>query len=450
MSKNPDRVDVSSVSPLVLVVALAVALIALALLPKARRFHIVLTFTVAWSMVGQMLDLPIYAIAKASFVICLLSLVLAALLHPGPRLRMSPTVLWWLVLACFAILFVLYVDNLLFALILRFQWIVMCTAAILTARLMVDRQAADAIARAIAVGLMIGIAIALTSIYRTGASAFHIGRFSPYGANANQVGVLFAAAVPFSLYCAMRARRQLTRWTSVGMAAVALGMVVMTASRTSVVVTGICLLPFFFSGMRRSTAIVGAVVVGAIVVIPFAYTPDLKPAQEKSEGYGMGRLDSLETGRIEIFARYLDEAVSKRPITGLLGEEERSVLRDEDIGAYSHNVYLEMMYVGGILYTLPMLLLAFATIVAAVRVVLARKRLPFDPLLTAILGSFVFAIYIHGMVGSNAYYPTSGWGLLHVFISSFVLSAAAALTRDARVRRKRARPQVPVAFPATS
>ena len=302
----------------------------------------------------------------------------------------------------------------------------------------------------VTVGLMLGIAFSLTSIFRTGPSAFHIGRFSPYGANANQVGVLFAAAVPFSLYCAVRARRQLTRWGSVAMAAIALGMVVMTASRSSVVVTSICLVPYFFSGMLRSAAIVAAVLVGAVAIIPFAYTPDIKPSNEESERYGMGRLDSLETGRIEIFGRYLDEAVSKRPFTGLLGEEEQSILRDEDIGAYAHNVYLEMMYVGGMIYTLPMLFLAFTTIAAAVRVLRERKRLPIDPLLLAILAFFAFAIYIHGMVGSNAYYPTSAWGFIHVLISCFLLSAAAALTRDRRERLRRATHPIPIAVPATS
>src|SRR4030095_1582518 len=168
------------------------------------------------------------------------------------------------------------------------------------------------------------------------------------------------------------------------------------------------------------------------------------------EGYGMGRLDSLETGRIEIAARYLDESVSKRPITGLLGEEEKSVLRDEDIGMYSHNAYLEMMYVGGIIYTLPMLFLALATTVAAIRVLLARKRLPIDPLLTTILAFFVFAIYIHAMVGSNAYYPTSAWGFIHVLVSAFVLSVAYALTRDAGARQKRSRRWVPVVVPSAA
>src|SRR6188768_3745728 len=153
MNKNPERVDVSSVSPLLIVVALVVAAIALALLPKARRFHIMLAFTVGWSMVGQMMDLPVHTIAKSTFVVCLLGLSVAALLHPGPRLRLSPAVLWWLILAFVSILFVLYVNNLLFALILRFQWIIMCVAAILTTRLMVDRESADAIARAISVGL---------------------------------------------------------------------------------------------------------------------------------------------------------------------------------------------------------------------------------------------------------------------------------------------------------
>jgi hypothetical protein len=426
------RIDIASVSPAMIVAVGLLALVVLALIPARRRFYIAIAFTMAWSLVGQLPELPGQSIAKATLSVFFVLVSLAALLHPGPRLRLAPVVLWWPILAFVAVMFVLYVDTLLYALLLRFQWILLCVTALLTCRTLTSREAADSLARAIGVGLMVGVAIAATSIITGRASAFHLGRFAPYGANFNQVGVVFAAAVPFSLYCAMSARYRATRWACATMTVLVLGMLIMTASRASIAVSAICLLPFLFIGLRRAVLIVSLVGLGVMVLLPFAYQPELKPELVAQDAYGLSRLDSLETERYEIFARYLDQSVSKRPITGLLGTSEPSVLRDEEIGKHPHNAYIEMMYLGGIIYALPTLLLVLLTIAAAVRVFLERKQMPIDPLLASIFVFILAAVYVHAIFGVMGWYPTSAWAFIHVLVSCYILTSADWLQRAAR------------------
>ena len=213
-------------SPLVVGALVVVASMFFALTPAARRLHIAIGLLIVCTMIGQMPELPGQGIAKISIPVSLVLVSFCALIHPGPRLRMPSVALWWPAMAIFAALFVLYVDNVVLALALKFQWLLLVCAALLTARTIVSRQAADALARAIGVGLMVGVAIAVTALAVQGRKAFHLGRLDPYGANSNQIGVVFAATVPFALYIAMRARTRLGRWTSVFMAALAATMVV--------------------------------------------------------------------------------------------------------------------------------------------------------------------------------------------------------------------------------
>lgn len=437
-SSVQQRLDVASVSPLLIVAVTAAMFVAFWLIPRRRRFHVTIGFAMTWSLVGNLPELPGHVLAKGSLAGALLMVSLAALLHPGRRLRLSPVVLWWPILACFAVMFVLYVDNVLYALVVRAQWILLTITALLTCRSVTTREAADALARAIGVGLVIGVAIAASAIVVNGAGAFHIGRFSPYGANANVIGVVFAGAAPFSLYAAMRARYRITRWAMGGSTALVVGMLIMTASRTAIAVTGICLVPFLLSGLRRSLVIASVVGLAVMVILPFAYQPDIKMDQS-NEQYGLSRLDSLETERYEIFSRYLDESISKRPLTGLLGVAEQSVQKDDEIGKHPHNAYLDMMYLGGILYTLPMLFLVILTIAAAVRVFIGRKQLPIDPLLASIFVFMLAAVYVHAGFGESGWYPTSAWAFLHVVLSCYVLTASNWLQRTARARKARPR-----------
>jgi len=429
----------SIVSPLLVMALVIAATVFFAVVPRARRLHFALGFLVFCTMIGQMPELPGQGIAKISIAGSYVLVAFCALSHPGPRLRLPPLTLWWPIMAVVASLFVLYVDNVILALALRLEWFLLVCAALLTVRTITDRKSADLVARAIGFGLMIGLAVSVTALAVQGKKAFHLGRLDPYGANSNQIGVVFAATVPFALYEAMRSRMKIVRWGSVFMSALAATMVVITASRSSVVVTGMCAMPFIFSGIRRSAMLLSFVAVAAVVIIPFVYTPEVKPEQEDIEGAGLGRLGSIDTPRYEIFVRYLDESISKRPFTGLLGENETSFLRDDDIGMHPHDAYLEMMYLGGLLYALPMLCLIVITMTSALYVVRRRKQTGLDPLLITVMFTMLLSMYAHGFVNGSIYYPTSAWGFLHVLLSGVMIATASRMKRAAHAQRNAAR-----------
>lgn len=426
-------------SPGVVAAVVTGAILAFALVPRVQRLYVSVAIMVIWTMISQMPELPGPEIAKPTIAVTYVMVGLAALLHPGPKLRLPAGVLWWPILGLFAVIFVLYVDNVVFAIVIRIQWVILVISAILLCRTITTRESADALARAIGVGLMIGVAIAATAILTQGRKAFHLGRLDPYGANSNQLGVIFAVAVPFSLYCAVRAQRKITRWVSALMTAVAATLLVITASRSSVVVAAICVIPFLLSGIRRAALLLSMVAVAMVVIIPFAYSPETSGKVEVDDRTGLTRLSSIDTPRYEIFTRYINESISKRPFTGLLGQSESSVLRDSEIGIHPHNAYLEMMYLGGIVYALPMLFLAFVTLASAVYVVRRRKYTTMDPLLTSLLCALLFAVYAHGFVNGSIYYPTSSWAYFHVLASCFMLAAAAQLRRSFRAARIEAR-----------
>jgi hypothetical protein len=98
------------------------------------------------------------------------------------------------------------------------------------------------------------------------------------------------------------------------------------------------------------------------------------------------------------------------------------VLKDEEIGVHPHDAYLEMMYLGGVIYTLPMVFLVLFTIVAAIRVFLDRKHLPIDPLLALIFVFVLAGVYVHAVFGVNGWYPTSAWAFMGLLfgLKSFV------------------------------
>lgn len=429
----------SAVSPLLIVAALMAGVLFVAVVPRSRRLHFAIGLLVVCTMVGQMPDLPGQGLAKISIAGSYLLVSFCALIHPGPRVRMPQVVVWWPATAIFACIFPLYVDNVILALALRFEWILLIVAAILVCRTITDREAAMAVVRAIGIGLLLGCMIAVTSIAVQGHKAFKLGRLDPYGANSNQIGVVIAAAVPFFLYMGLRARMMALRWGFIFMSAVAAAMVVITASRSSVVVAGLCVMPFIFSGMKRTAMGLSLMAVAAVVLIPFVYNPEVKPEQEDVETAGLSRLGSVDTPRYEIFARYLDESISKRPVFGLLGQTETSVLRDDDIGMHPHDAYLETMYLGGIVYLLPMLLIIFISAGSAIYVMRRRQQMGFDPLMLSMFGVMLISMYAHGFVNGSIFYPTSAWAFLHVFLSCFMIGTAWRHKRMLREQRDQAR-----------
>jgi hypothetical protein len=407
-----------TVVPLPVLIAIALAAgAAFVMVPNRWRLPLALIALPSWMTLGQLPELPsVQAIAKATGVIAYGCVMIAAILTPGPKRRI-PGIVW--LYPAMAIVGLIYLPTLtdgLFAMVLQIQFFVLSLAAIFTARTIVDEASLLRVVMPLSVGAAIAMVIPASALVLNPGEAFAggLGRFRPYGANQNQVGVVFVLAMPLALYAAYRCRPLVIKAGFVAVAAAAVGLGLITASRSVVFVMAIASAPLGVLLLRRPAlaaivACVGLAVVGYLVSQP--------------EEIDYERLQTLETGRVEIGIEYLRK-IAERPVFGLMGSSGMSALSDESIGHHPHNVYLEMLYVGGLSYFVPLMTVMGYGGLCAVRVYFRRRSFEIDPVLVATLCAFLVGMYAHGFVNGAILYPTYTWSWWHVTLSAIMIALA--------------------------
>ena len=399
--------------PLLLVAIVGVA-VAFLVVPAKYRMPAALSAMMVWLTIGEMPDLGlIQAIAKITAFAVYGLVAVTAWLDPTPRRRTPPLAWMYLVIAAFAFAFILTVSDLALALAIRVQWMILVVAVLSVSRTIVDEASLQRVIRAITFGLAVALLVPLSALILHPTQSFHgVGRFFPYGTNANHIGVLFALAGPLTMYWAIRTPIFFLKPILIGFTAMAVGMGVLTGSRSTMIVMIGATFPLVVFLTRRPvlTAIAGLILVGGIAwVFGFAGTVELE------------RFESLETGRVEIGKRYLD-IIAERPFLGLLETEGESFLRSESTGeAQAHNGYLETLYVGGITYAMPVFFLVAYTGLCTVRTWKRRRLIGADPLLINLLIALMVMTYAHGFVNHSLYHPTTTLSFLHVLLSVFFM-----------------------------
>ncbi len=407
-----------------LLVAFVGAVVVFVVIPAKYRMPAALSLMMIWLPLGEMPDLGlIHAIAKITGFAVYGLVAVTAWLDPGPRRRTPPLAWMYLVIAAFAFAFILTVSDFLLALAVRVQWMIMVVAVLSVCRTIVDEASLQRVIRAITFGLAVALLVPLSSLVLHPTVSFRgagFGRFFPYGTNANHIGVLFALAGPLTLYWAIRTPILFLKPILAGFTAMAVGMGLLTASRSTMVVMIGASFPLVVFLTRRPvmTAIAGLIVAGGIAwVFGFAGTVQLD------------RFESLETGRVGTGLRYLG-IVSERPFLGLLETEGESFLRSDFTGqAHAHNGYLETLYFGGLAYAMPVFFLVAYTGWCTVRTWRHRRVIGADPLLINLLIAFMVMIYAHGFVNHSLFYPTTNLSFFHVLLSVFFIGLARDLTR---------------------
>lgn len=426
----------------VILFAPAIAVAVFFLIPRRLRLPVSLVLLVPYLTVGRLPGAGMVAWgSKATGWAMLAAVAVAAAMHPGPRRRLSPVLWLYPVMAAIAPIYVLTTTDWLLALAIRIQWLMMVVAAMLVARTIVDAASLMLVVRSIALGGVIAILITLSSFVIAPGEAFRAGlnRFAPYDANSNQVGVVFTVAVALALYLGLRASAW-TRLFWLGAAMLALGQGLLTGSRSVLVTVVGTSLPVVGAMARRPIVAIAAVLVGTAAM---AYV------LAQTEETPFERYASLETGRVYLFEEYVQRSISERPMFGLLFTEGQSVLRDEELGAHSHNAYLDLAYIGGLSLLLPMLFLAAVSMYSGVYVWRHRRWLDTDPLLITVLVAYLFMAYAHGFVNGSIYYPTYEWAFLHLLLSCLFVTMAremrAALSRGVAVSAEEGVPAVQLA-----
>lgn len=400
--------------PLLILGALGAIVVGVAV-PSRYRLPLALILMVPWMTTGRLQEMGMPSVvAKATGFVAYLLIIFAALLERGPKRRLSPVVWLYPVVALLAFPYVMTVTDANLALVIKFQWLLLVIAAIAVSRTIVDEASLLRVLYALLIGLAFTLLLPLSELVFDPRAAFKmgIGRFFPYGANANQIATVFGMCAPLAFYAAIRSQH--ARWKPVlfAIGGVALGLALLTVSRGIMAVLIVTGAPLFWAMSKRPilTAVACAVALGGLYLIV-----------SLGEEATFGRLATLETKRVEIAGMYLG-VIAERPFFGLMGTSGMSFLREQSLGAHAHNAYLWMLYQGGVTMAFPNYLIVGLTMWNTYVVWTRRKWIGADRLLMIMLIAFMFMLYAHGFVNASVFYPTYAWAFWHVLLSCFFLN----------------------------
>lgn len=385
-------------------------------IPAEKKFYMSLIILVPWLTVARSEGLgPISAAAKLSSGVGYLMVAFSAVTHPGPK-RAIPGVVWIFVIVAFAsILYVVTTEERARAVVMRLQWACVTLAGVYTARTIVGYSDLRKIIDALTWGCLFALIIPLSGFLIDPLGSFlkGQGRFEPWGANSNQIGMLFALSTPLLAYSLLSLKKVSLKPILLSALVVTIGMGVMTASRQTLLAIFLVMIPVFFVLAKRPIFLILALGVGII---------GLSMMLSLGENAEFDRLGSLETGRIEVWREYTTKVFPQRPLFGLLGTSGQSFEKSvTEVGMHPHNAWMYLMYLGGISLAGPMLYLSIYSAYCSVKIWQLRKILPGDPLLYSILMMVLLAMYIQGLFNQVVYWPTYTWSFLHVVLASMFI-----------------------------
>ena len=384
--------------------------------PANKKLFISLVILVPWLTVARCEDLgPIAAAAKLTSGVAYLIVAISAAMYPGPK-RTIPAVVWlFVILAFVSIFYVMTTEGVARALVMRLQWTCVTIAGVYTARMVVSYSNLTYILDALTWGCIFALALPVSAFLIDPLGSFlkGQGRFEPWGANSNQIGMLFALATPLFAYALMTLKKDSLKPLLMSALIATIGMSVLTASRQTILAIVLVMSPVFFVLIKRPIIF--------ILLLSFGLG-GLALIVSLAENAEFDRLSSLETGRLDIWSAYFTEVFPKRPIFGLLGTSGESFEKSmNEVGMHPHNAWLYWMYLGGLSLALPMLYLTIYSSYCGIRIWKLRKYLPGPPLLYSILVMLLLTMYFQGLFNQVVYWPTYTWSFLHVVLSALFI-----------------------------
>lgn len=397
--------------------------------PKLR-LKVFLFLAIVTSTLSRLVDLEYSAdMAKAFFPLFFGFLVVAALAHPGPKRRLPWYCAALVVLAGISFLYIRGVLDFQVAFILRAQWLMITVAGLLVVRTIRDQQSLRYVLEGMALGMLGGVLLTGSQLVVNPAHAFSMGfgRFSPYGANPNQIGLLFAMAIPISLYLAVTAKSNAVRFGFLAVMCLAILQSALTLSRASMFIAALPSIPTLFVLCRHPGVIILGLV--AAYVIGSQTIDDL-------EGFDLEHVSTDAVEKRFDHTLHLLEVVERRPMFGLLFTKHEHFVH-EDINA--HNAYVDLLYLGGYSLAIPHFALFLFGHYSAWLTWINRRQSGFDPLAISMLAAFSVCIFLHGFINGTILYPTYIWSFVHVIVLTFFLGAGLRLALATRILVRRPR-----------
>ena len=291
-----------------LLTPIAAFILAFLLVPAEKRLFLTLLLVVPWLSVARSPDLgPISAAAKLSSGGAFLLIAYASMTHPGPK-RVLPGILWiYPIMAFIWILLITGVDERMVALVLRVQWLLVTIAVLSLLRTINTVEDFMTVVNALTIGCILALSLPISALLLNPTDSFlrGIGRFQPYGANSNQIGMLFALSTPLIGYAMMTWKRITLRPFLIFLIALILGMALLTASRMTALAIVMVLMPIVLVLTKRPFVTIFGI---GIVAGGLSWVMSL------ADNSAMERLGSLESQRTELWGQYIRKVFPRRPL----------------------------------------------------------------------------------------------------------------------------------------
>ncbi|RMH28866.1 MAG: O-antigen ligase domain-containing protein [Planctomycetota bacterium] len=403
----------------VLLLGPVVVIVGFVVTPARWRLPLLLALLVPWMATGRFTELgAARSFTKSTGFLYFLLIAVAAHLDPYPKRKPSPWVYGHVLLAVLGFAYIMTVSDRMLAMARQMQWLFLVLAAIGVSRTMVDQASIVRVLKPLAAGAIIVTFMSLVDLVMDPQGALRRGaRFEPFGVISNQIGIVFAMAATLVMYFVVGAER--SRAKQLGMVFIGLASILtlLTGSRSSMAALVLPAMPLFFRAFRRPILMLvgaGTVLAGVVIV------------QGSLERTRFERFTSLKSARFDIAGEYLS-VIAQRPLTGLMTTHGESLLTDTDVGAHTHNAFLQLLYFGGVSYAAPMFVLMGVALWSAFRVWRERARTGLDPLLVAYLAAFFGFMYLHGFASGTIFFPTYAWAFWHILMACWFLTEWPAL-----------------------
>jgi hypothetical protein len=141
-----------------------------------------------------------------------------------------------------------------------------------------------------------------------------------------------------------------------------------------------------------------------------------------AEDTSFERLGSLESQRMDLWSVYISDVFSQRPIFGLLGTSGESFFRANEVGQHPHSAWFNLMYHGGLILLIPMMILVCYSTFAGYKIWKIRAMLGGHTLLYSIMFMLMIAMYVQGCFNQVVYWPTYTWSFLHVVLAGLFIA----------------------------
>jgi hypothetical protein len=415
MERTDIYLDLIMANPMLLAPIVGFLLV-FAFVPKEKKLFLTLLVLVPWLTVARSPGLgPIAAAAKLSSGGAFLLIAYAAMTHPSPK-RNIPGILWlYPAMACVWFVLVVGVDERNVALVLRAQWVVVTFASLALLRTIVTFEDFMRIINAITFGCLIALALPISALVLNPEDSFlrGLGRFQPYGANSNQIGMLFALSSPLLGYAMMTWKRISLRPVLIFLLALIVGMALLTASRMTALAIAMTMFPILLVLTKRPVVTFVGLCIAAV---------GISWVMSMAEDTSFERLGSLESQRMDLWSVYISDVFSQRPIFGLLGTSGESFFRANEVGQHPHSAWFNLMYHGGLILLIPMMILVCYSTFAGYKIWKIRAMLGGHTLLYSIMFMLMIAMYVQGCFNQVVYWPTYTWSFLHVVLAGLFIA----------------------------